>query len=213
MKTLQRWVTLVQSVLTCLAIVIGGIWAYYTFFSSQSPWAIVNTELLKEHCTARGALDIRIVDDSKSYPSQKGVIVGHIEIKNVGTRPVTLQLGNYPAIRIAKIDFETDGKVTQRTISNGVDIELYRAPSLVPKADDAGSSVSTQPINAINILPRATKRQPFVVRVPSNNWYMIDFWGGDREMMSEDSSCKRNSDDERRLQGYAWEGTAIFHVD
>jgi hypothetical protein len=85
--------------------------------------------------------------------------------------------------------------------------------SLVPKADDAGSSVATQPINAINILPRATKRQPFVVRVPSNNCYMIDFWGGHREMMSEDSSCKRNSDDERRLQGYAWEGTAIFHVD
>lgn len=199
---------LFQSAITSIAIISGGAWAVYIYVNSTSTSAIVGTEVQKARCLAQTALDINIIDNSKLYPGAKGFVIGIVDIKNVGSAPVNLHFDN-PPIRVSKIDFTNDGKVTQQTIHDAIDIELYRAPSVISITN--GASPATQPVSDISVLPGKSIREPFLLKVPSAAFYMIDFWGGERKLWNGDKNCTIFQRDETK--GYAWEATTIVHVD
>jgi hypothetical protein len=206
LRAATRIANFVQSLLTSLAILVGGGWAVYTFWWTQSPQALVDIETLKDRCLRKGSLDIKIVDNIKSYPQLKDTIVGAVEFKNVGTRPVLLDLANDHPIRISKVEFTDNGTIAHQTISQVVDLEFYRAPSVnsTPLPAEAESKIS--------ILPGRTVSEPFVAKVKSNGWYMIDFWGGKRDIETTDATCSKSLTDAKELPEFAWEATAIVLV-
>jgi hypothetical protein len=216
---LKKWVAvvaIVQGVITSIAIVAAGLWALFTFVVTQSPLAVVRTELLKEHCTASGTLDINIIDNRKSYPQERispppQIIIGQVEMKNVGTRRVLVKVPNNP-IRISKISFEPSGEIKQRDIVYDQDIQFFRAPSSIGLINKRAMSADS-PDGDISILPGRTARQPFMAKVDSDGWYMVDFYGGPRDIDSDDPYCRKYSDNPNQPIPFHWEATAIFYVN
>ena len=207
MQRTKEWADLAKSLLTSLAILIGGGWALYTFVLTERPQALVDIEILKEHCLERGSLDIKIIDNKKSYPQLKGAIFGAVEIKNVGTRPVLLDISQRPPIRISTVEFD-EGVIKQKTILKAFDLEFFRAPSEISVA--AGQMSGLQPIDKISILPGRTVSESFVAKVTSSGWYMIDFWGGPRDIGADDETCRKYRESGKN---FVWEATSIFLVD
>lgn len=91
-----------QAIAISLAVIVGGFWTLYRFFSLQSiEKALAEVEKLKKEISAHGVLEITIVASIPEAVSN--ALILNILVKNVGTQKETIEWGK-STVNLCSID-------------------------------------------------------------------------------------------------------------
>jgi hypothetical protein len=79
----------IQSISIAIAVLVGGFWALYRFFSLKSiETASLELEKSKKELTSQAVLDVRM--NAEAVPSMKGAAIINITIRNIGSKDETI---------------------------------------------------------------------------------------------------------------------------
>jgi len=109
---LQVIAATVQSIALTVAVIVGGVWTWYTFHANQqADTAIAQLQKLRHDIATEPRIEIDISTAPLKVPgSEHHYVLGSIQTKNVGSANTVLQLGREP-IQIYQVTVGRKGEV------------------------------------------------------------------------------------------------------
>lgn len=169
MRSAIRWLQVSREVLLVVAILIGGGWTYFKYFSSESPEAQLRRSEQLKRCLAQGLLDFSI-----TAHASPDAIIGSVVAKNGGDRAETLRMGEKP-VRLTRY----------LPVAGGF---AFASELLVdfPRPAGAGRKV---PITVFRVLPGRSAALNFISPNLGPGVYVITFEGGSSDTAVADPDC------------------------
>ncbi|HEY3949612.1 hypothetical protein [Phenylobacterium sp.] len=188
-RRLIRWLQILREVLLIAAVLAGGAWAYFKYFSAESPQAQLENSERQKRCLARGSLDIGL-----SAHDTADAIIGSVTAKNVGDREVLLKMGQKPVL-LSKYLPSPGGFTFDQSRSVGF-----------PRPEGAGR---LEYIDTFSILPGRTVALNFVSPNLGRGVYVITFEGGSRATATVEPDCPAHGDAKDQM---GWFASTIIEV-
>jgi hypothetical protein len=155
----------IESVVTSVAIVIGGFWVLFTFGAlQQRNKAAAELQKLRRELRAEIAVAVEIQARSMD-PAQRShcQLEGAVTLTNMGNEAVEVDVGSYCPLKLAKVDLQPGRSPAFALVGED---HLYRFGS---------RSALARPIRNIRLRPSVAVRYPFVAAVSEPGLYLVEF--------------------------------------
>ena len=115
----------IQSISIAIAVLVGGFWALYRFFSLKSiETATLELEKSKKELSSQAVLDVNM--NAEAVPSMDGAAIINITIRNIGSKDETIDTVT-SVVYLAVVDGITDevGSLPKKHEAKHLSIDTY----------------------------------------------------------------------------------------
>lgn len=147
----------IQSIVVSLAVILGGLWTYFTFRTfRQTAKAEAEISVMERQLREQAAFDLDIDVAQESLPGDSAHYASiSVRMKNVGNRNARIDFKK-SVLSVDRVHFDNKGKM----ISSGAKI------SFKMQSDDEGVVVRANTSETI----------PFFVKLPGPGLYLLNFY-------------------------------------